>query len=176
MAKTAPHIYALALGSNRPLSARLTPRQLLAEATARIAQDARIVAIAPTIETAPIGPSRRRFANAALLIESLLAPPAMLAWLQSIEQALGRRRYRRWGARSVDIDIILWSGGPWNSRTLAIPHPAFATRDFVLTPLRAIAPAWRDPRSGLTIRHLHARLQKASQTMPQEVDHPRRPL
>jgi 2-amino-4-hydroxy-6-hydroxymethyldihydropteridine diphosphokinase len=176
MAKTASHLYALALGSNRPLSAHRTPRWLLAEATARIAHDARLLAVSPTIETAPLGPSRRRFANAALLIESPLAPPAMLAWLQSIEQALGRRRYRRWGARSVDIDIILWSGGPWNSRALTIPHPAFATRDFVLTPLCAIAPAWRDPRSGLTIRHLHARLQKASQTMPQEVDHPRRPL
>lgn len=180
MAKTALHLYALALGSNRPLSARLPPRRLLAEAVTRIAQHAQIVATAPTIETAPIGPSRRRYANAALVVQSPLAPPAMLTWLQSIEQALGRRRYRRWGARSVDIDIILWSGGQWNSPTLTIPHPAFAMRDFVLTPLRAIAPAWRDPRSGLTIRHLDARLntrrQKAQQTMPQEVDHPRRPL
>lgn len=176
MAKTAPHIYALALGSNRPLSACLTPRQLLAEAATRIAQDAQIIAVSPTIETAPMGPSRRRYANAALLVQSPLAPPAMLAWLQSIEQALGRRRYRRWGERSVDIDLILWSGGPWNSRKLTIPHPAFAARDFVLTPLSAIAPAWRDPRSGLMIRHLNARRQKARQTMPQEVDHPRRPL
>ncbi|MBJ7445299.1 MAG: 2-amino-4-hydroxy-6-hydroxymethyldihydropteridine diphosphokinase [Sphingobium sp.] len=176
MAKTALHLYALALGSNRALSARLTPRQLLAEAATRIAQHARIVATSPTIETPPIGPSRRRYANAALLVQSTLAPPAMLVWLQSIEQALGRRRYRRWGARSVDIDIILWSGGVWNSPMLTIPHPAFAARDFVLAPLRAIAPGWRDPRSGLTIRHLDARLQKARQTMPQEVDHPRRPL
>ncbi|MBV2147203.1 2-amino-4-hydroxy-6-hydroxymethyldihydropteridine diphosphokinase [Sphingobium sp. AS12] len=176
MAKTALHLYALALGSNRALSARLTPRQLLEEATKRIALHAQIVATSPAIETPPIGPSRRRYANAAILVQSPLEPPAMLAWLQSIEQALGRRRYRRWGARRVDIDIILWSGGVWNSPMLTIPHPAFAARDFVLTPLRAIAPAWRDPRSGLTIRHLQARLQKAQQTMPQEVDHPRRPL
>lgn len=180
MAKTALHLYALALGSNRSLSARLTPRHLLTEAATRIAQHAQIVATSPTIETPPLGPSRRRYANAAILVQSPLEPPAMLAWLQSIERALGRRRYRRWGARSVDIDIILWSGGVWNSPMLTIPHPAFAARDFVLTPLRAIAPAWRDPRSGLTIRHLDARLnarrQKAQQSMPQEVDHPRRPL
>ena len=174
MATAILHLYALALGSNRALSARLTPRRLLVEATARIAQRGRVIAISPTIETPPIGPSRRRYANAALLVQSPLAPPAMLAWLQSIEQALGRRRYRRWGARSIDIDIILWSEDP--ATALTIPHPAFATRDFVLTPLYSIAPTWRDPRSGLNVRHLRARLQKASQSMPQEVDHPRRPL
>lgn len=176
MATAILHLYALALGSNRALSARLTPRRLLLEATARIVQHGRVIAISPTIETPPIGPSRRRYANAALLVQSPLAPPAMLAWLQSIERALGRRRYRRWGARSIDIDIILWSGGAWDSPALTIPHPAFAARDFVLTPLYSIAPTWRDPRSGLNVRHLRARLQKASQSMPQEVDHPRRPL
>ena len=106
MATAILHLYALALGSNRALSARLTPRRLLVEATARIAQHGRVIAISPTIETPPIGPSRRRYANAALLVQSPLAPPAMLAWLQSIERALGRRRYRRWGARSIDIEEL----------------------------------------------------------------------
>jgi 2-amino-4-hydroxy-6-hydroxymethyldihydropteridine diphosphokinase len=62
----------------------------------------------------------------------------------------------------LDCDIVLWSGGVWRSggRTmpLAIPHPAFAIRAFVLTPALAIAPGWRDPVSGLTLAHLHARL------------------
>ena len=108
-----------------------------------------------------MGPSRRVFANGALLMESDLPPDAMLTHLQRIERDLGRRRFRHWGARSVDIDIILWSGGRWDSRALHIPHPAFRQRDFVLTPLCAIAPGWRDPISGLSVRHLHARLRKA---------------
>ena len=152
------HLYALTLGSNRPLSARRTPARLLDEASAHIARVASVLARSPTIETPPMGPSLRRYANAALLVESPLDPPAMLAALQSIEHDLGRRRFRRWGARSIDIDVILWSGGAWNSRALTIPHRAFRVRPFVLTPLLSIVPGWRDPRSGLTIRHLAARL------------------
>lgn len=162
MADVSSHIYALALGSNRPLSASLTPARLLQAATALIGEQARILRLSPTFSTPPLGPSTRRFANGALLVESALPPPAMLAFLQSIENQLGRRRYRRWGARSVDIDIILWSGGPWASRTLTIPHPAWHARDFVLTPLLCVAPDWRDPKSGHSVRHLHARLKKAA--------------
>jgi len=162
MARTSTrHHYALALGSNRPLSARLTPKRLLEAATGQIARLGQLLAVSPVMETPPMGPSRRVFANGALLMESDLPPDAMLAHLQRIERDLGRRRFRRWGARSVDIDIILWSGGRWDSRALHIPHPAFRQRDFVLTPLCAIAPGWRDPISGLSVRHLHARLRKA---------------
>lgn len=118
--------------------------------------------IAPTLPTPPLGPSARRFANGAILVESPLSPPAMLTLLQDIENRLGRRRYRRWGARSVDIDIILWSGGLWRSRTLTIPHAAYRTRSFVLAPLLAVVPDWRDPLKAVTVRHLHARLQKAA--------------
>lgn len=157
-----PQLYALALGSNRPLSARLTPTRLLHAATTLIGKQARVLAASPILSTPPLGPSARRFANGALLVESTLPPPAMLAFLQSIENELGRRRYRRWGARSVDIDIILWSGGRWASRTLTIPHAAWRVRSFVLTPLLAVAPNCRDPRTGLSVRHLHARLQKAA--------------
>ncbi|QGP78258.1 2-amino-4-hydroxy-6-hydroxymethyldihydropteridine diphosphokinase [Sphingobium sp. CAP-1] len=156
----APYLYALALGSNRPLSARRTPARLLAEAAALIGGQAGVLAVSPTILTPPLGPSARRFANGALLVESALRPPAMLAFLQAIETRLGRRRHRRWGARSIDIDIILWSGGLWRSRTLTIPHAACRDRDFVLTPLLAVARDWRDPLTGLAVRHLHARLQK----------------
>lgn len=148
--------YALALGSNRPRSARLTPARLLAEATARIGEATRILACAPVVTTPPLGPSLRHYANGALTIESPLAPPAMLALLQRIEAQLGRRRQRRWGARTIDIDIILWSGGRWTSRTLTIPHVAWRTRGFVLDPVRQVAARWRDPVTGRTVRQLHA--------------------
>lgn len=159
------HLYALSLGSNRPLSARLTPARLLGEAATLIAALGDVRAVAPVVTTPPMGPSRRVFANNALIVESALPPEAMLALLQDIERQLGRRRFRRWGPRSVDIDIILWSGGCRNSRWLQIPHPAFRERHFVLTPLAAIAPDWRDPVSGLSMRHLCARLQKAAPIM-----------
>lgn len=126
-----------------------------------IAAQARVLSVAPTIITAPVGPSQRRYANGALLVASALPPVAMLRAMQAIETALGRRRHRRWGARSVDIDIILWSGGGWRSRMLTIPHAAFRTRGFVLAPLMRVAADWRDPVSGLCVRHLAARLAKA---------------
>ena len=161
MGKTSTHLYALALGSNRPLSARLTPVHLLEEAVRLIGEIGTVLTVAPVMTTPPMGPSRRHYANGALLLESVLSPEALLSRLQAIERDLGRRRFIRWGARRLDIDIILWSGGRWNSRSLHIPHPAFRDRDFVLAPLCAIVPDWRDPASGLSMRHLHRRLRKA---------------
>src|SRR3546814_11677309 len=84
-----------------------------------------VLSVAPVMQTPPIGPTRRVFANGALLVESSLPPEEMLSRLQAIERALGRQRFRRWGSRRLDIDIIQWSGGRWNSRSLRIPHPAF---------------------------------------------------
>ncbi|MDP1026943.1 2-amino-4-hydroxy-6-hydroxymethyldihydropteridine diphosphokinase [Sphingomonas sp. KR1UV-12] len=113
-----------------------------------------VEAVSPVIATPPLGPSIRRFANAAALIRSAEPPPVLLARLKAIERSLGRRPGRRWGARPIDLDIVLWSGGRWRSRTLAVPHLAFRDRRFVLAPLARIVPCWRDPVSGRTIRQL----------------------
>ena len=113
------------------------------------------------IASAPVGPSIRRFANAVALVDDDDDPPAMLARLKRIERDFGRRRGQRWGARIIDLDLIGWSGGAWRSRGLAIPHPRFRDRAFVLEPLLAVAPAWRDPVTGLSVRRLHARLTAA---------------
>lgn len=156
------HSYALALGSNRPLSRKRAPRRIVQEAIERLGKIGRVLATGPVLMTAPIGPSSREYANSALLIESRLPPTAMLRALKTIEAELGRRRHRRWGARTIDIDIILWSGGRWSHRSLHIPHRAFRTRDFVLSPLVHVAPRWTDPLSGLSVRHLRARLRKAA--------------
>ncbi len=118
-----------------------------------------VAAVSPTIHSAPVGPSQRRYANAAALIEGDKAPEAALADLQAVEQAFGRqRRGQRWRARPLDLDIVLWSGGIFSSDSLAIPHPLFRQRDFVLRPAAAIAPDWRDPVTCLTVRQLAARL------------------
>lgn len=113
---------------------------------------------APIVASAPVGPSIRRYANAVALIASAESPPELLARLKRIERAFGRRRGRRWGARVIDLDILLWSGGAWGSRDLTIPHVALRDRDFVLGPLAALVPGWRDPVSGLTVRQLYRRL------------------
>ena len=110
--------------------------------------------------TAPLGSGLRRYANAVARIDTDLAPPALLALLKAIERAHGRRPGRRWGDRVLDLDIIGWSGGMWASPGLAVPHPAFQARSFVLAPLVEIAPDWRDPVTHLTARQLLARLDR----------------
>ena len=142
--------YAIAIGSNRR-GRHGAPR---AEVRAAIGALGGTVAVSPIIETAPIGPSIRRFANACVVVDSAEPPDALLARLKRIERAFGRRRGRRWGERVIDLDIVLWSGGARSSPTLTIPHRLFRDRDFVLRPLATIAPAWRDPVTGRTICQL----------------------
>lgn len=156
----AVHRYLIALGSNQRHPRFGAPREVLAAALERLAAEGvRVTAAAPVIETAPVGPSIRRYANSAALIETKLEPEALLALLKRIEREFGRRASgQRWRARVLDLDLVLWSGGVYASDALTIPHPLFRERDFVLTPALAVAPAWRDPLTGLTLRHLHARL------------------
>jgi 7,8-dihydro-6-hydroxymethylpterin-pyrophosphokinase len=83
-----------------------------------------------------------------------------------VEAAIARLG-RRWGPRVLDLDVILWSGGRYRSRRLAIPHSQLAKRSFVLQPLAAIAPDWR-VEGPLTAGHLAYRLaQRAPVTGPQ---------
>lgn len=130
--------------------------------------DIDVFAHSPIISSAPVGPSQRNYANAAAIVASPLAPPALLARLHGIEAHFGReRRGQRWRARVLDLDVILWSGGIWaeDNPALSIPHPAMRSRGFVLAPAAMIAPDWRDPVTGLTIRQLQSRF-----TRPKPLD------
>lgn len=163
--------YAIALGSNRPHHRHGRPGAILSAALSALeAEDLHVVALSPVISTPPIGPSRRIFANAAAIVATALAPPDLLQRLKRLERDFGRRSCRRWGERTLDVDIILWSGGRWRSPHLQIPHGAFRERSFVLDPLARIAPRWRDPHSALSVRHLLARLKK-----PKPVDRRAKP-
>jgi 2-amino-4-hydroxy-6-hydroxymethyldihydropteridine diphosphokinase len=144
--------YLLALGSNRR-SRFGSPERTVAAALAAIAG---VRAVSPVLRTPAMGPSARAFANAVALVESDEEPPAMLGRVKAIERAFGRRPGRRWGARVIDIDLVLWSGGTWAGPGLVVPHPAYRTRGFVLRPLVAVAPGWRDPVGGRTPRQLLA--------------------
>ena len=131
-----------------------------------------MTASAPVIEIDPIGPSIRRYANSAAVIETDIEPEALLALLKRIEHDFGRRAGgQRWRARVIDLDIVLWSGGPYASPALTIPHKLFRERRFVLDPALAVAPDWRDPITGLTLRQLHARLTR-QQALPKRVGGP----
>jgi 2-amino-4-hydroxy-6-hydroxymethyldihydropteridine diphosphokinase len=146
--------YAIALGSNRR-SRHGSPAATLRATLAAIGG----VKTVSTIRNTPaLGPAGRSFANAVAIVESRLAPDALLAELKAIERAFGRRPGRRWGPRVLDLDIILWSGGAWGGPGPIVPHPAFRERAFVLRPLAEIAPSWRDPIGGATMRQLLARL------------------
>jgi 2-amino-4-hydroxy-6-hydroxymethyldihydropteridine diphosphokinase len=156
--------YLIALGSNQRHRRFGRPRAVLQSALAMIAwSGCRIIAVSPIITSRPLGPSQRDYANAAAVIACPLTPHGLLGLLQGIEGVHGRqRRGARWGARTLDCDIVLWSGGavvdPRPAPVLAIPHPRYRGRGFVLGPAAAIAPSWRDPVSGLTLAQAHARL------------------
>jgi 2-amino-4-hydroxy-6-hydroxymethyldihydropteridine diphosphokinase len=150
MAKTS---YAIALGSNRR-SRHGSPAETLRAALTAL----KPVAVSRIITTSALGPAGRGFANAVAIVESRLEPDELLVELKALERAYGRRPGRRWGPRVLDLDIILWSDGPWDGPGPIVPHPEFRNRDFVLTPLAELAPDWRDPVSGLTVRQLLFRL------------------
>ncbi|GGJ63939.1 2-amino-4-hydroxy-6-hydroxymethyldihydropteridine diphosphokinase [Sphingopyxis bauzanensis] len=152
-------LYAIGLGSNRRHARFGDPRAVLLAALAALeSDDIEAVDASPIIASAPLGHSRRRYANAVALVASTLSPPEMLARLHAIEASFGRRTGQRWSARTLDLDILLWSGGIWSDSVLTIPHPAIAQRAFVLGPLRAIVPEWQHPLHRRSVRQLAARL------------------
>jgi 2-amino-4-hydroxy-6-hydroxymethyldihydropteridine diphosphokinase len=154
--------YLIALGSNRRHHRHGSPERVLGAAIAALdTAGIRVKQVSPVIRSLPLGPSLRRYANGAAVVKSKLDPDALLVELKAIEHAFGRRRGgQRWGSRVLDLDIVLWSEGAWASPGLTVPHPRFRQRSFVLGPAAAIAPAWRDPLSGLTLRQLGVRLRR----------------
>jgi 2-amino-4-hydroxy-6-hydroxymethyldihydropteridine diphosphokinase len=154
------HLYAIAIGSNRPHGRFGRPQRVVEAAIARLDQEFALFDASPIVLNAAHGGAGRDFANSVALVESDLEPTAVLARLKALEQAFGRRGGRHWGPRVLDLDIALWSGGRFNSRKLTIPHPQLAKRSFVLEPLAAIAPGWRI--GPLSVRHLARRLGRAA--------------
>lgn len=152
----ATHLYAIAIGSNRSHGSYGRPTGVVETAIAQLDQQFGLFDASPIVLNAAHGRAGRDFANAVALVESELDPPEMLSRLKALERKFGRRRGRRWGPRVLDLDIVLWSGGKFRSRSLTVPHPRIAERTFVLQPLAAVAPGWRI--RSLTVRHFAHRL------------------
>ena len=151
------HLYAIAIGSNRPHGRHGRPAGVVEAAIARLDEAFGLFDASPIILNAARGGAGRDFANAVAILESDAEPSEMLGCLKAIEREFGRRSGRRWGPRVLDLDLVLWSGGKHRSRRLTVPHPQLERRSFVLQPLAAIAPNWR-VRGGLTVRQLAHRL------------------
>ncbi|MGH7034734.1 MAG: 2-amino-4-hydroxy-6-hydroxymethyldihydropteridine diphosphokinase [Stellaceae bacterium] len=149
----------LGLGANLPSSAG-PPIATLDAALAQLeASAARVVARSRWFRTAPIPPSDQAwFVNAVARLDTALEPMELLAVLQKIERAFGRRRTVRNEARTLDLDLLDYDGRILDGANLVLPHPRLHLRAFVLLPLRDVAPGWRHPVLGETVSELIAKL------------------
>lgn len=107
------------------------------------------------IETAPYGGvAKNNFINCALIAECFLSANELLALLQGIEKELGRKRLRRWDDRTIDIDVIFFGDEVIAEEGLAVPHPHYAERDFVIRPLKEICPEFVCPLTHRVVKDL----------------------
>lgn len=101
--------------------------------------------------TAPVGgPQQADYFNQVVELRTSLSPRELLAEIQQIEAALGRKRLVSWGPRTVDIDILWYHGFSAADADLEVPHPRMEERRFVLEPLAELAPGLALP-SGRTV-------------------------
>ncbi len=107
-------------------------------------------------ETEPVGgPPQGQFLNAACSLQTSLPPVLLLRRLLRVEQELGRERRRRWGPRTVDLDLLMYGRIIMYTPALMLPHPRMLIRSFVLAPLLDIAPDVIVPGTDRTIRQCY---------------------
>ncbi len=147
---------AIALGSNLGDS-----RSILMGAIERLqtSPEIELIAVSSWYRTAPIGPLQPDYLNGCATLQTGLTPLELLNILHAIEAAFGRVRQEIWGARTLDLDLLLYEQEIIDTPALQLPHPRMTERAFVLVPLAEIAPDWLDPRSGESIDTLCHKLE-----------------
>ncbi len=100
------------------------------------------------------------FLNACLSLRTLLTPQELLNRLHEIEQDAGRERVIRWGPRTLDLDILMYDDLIMETEELILPHVEMHLREFVLEPLRQIAPGKRHPITRMTVDQMLEQLTK----------------
>lgn len=103
--------------------------------------DCRLLATSGLYHNPPVGPpDQPDYVNAVARLQTGLSPHALLASLQTLEQAAGRRKTRSWGERILDLDLLVYGDLSMDDPQLTLPHPEIARRRFVLVPWLEIDP------------------------------------
>jgi len=153
------------------LGANLGERERTLDAAVRelgALRGVRVLRRSAWIETAAVGgpAGQPPYLNGVVELECSLSPSELLAELHRIEARHGRVREVRNGARTLDLDLLLFGAQRSNSPELELPHPRMEEREFVLAPLAELAPELELPGSGLTVRERLAALRRACNEAP----------
>ncbi len=158
---TQPWVF-IALGANLEHPTYGAPRRVLEAALEELGRREVVVRrVSPWYRTAPVPASDQPwYVNAVAEVETAMAADALLGRLHEIEDVFGRVRTVPNAARLIDLDLLdfkgeISTGGPGRA---ILPHPRMEDRAFVLRPLADLAPGWRHPRTGVSIRTLLAAL------------------
>jgi 2-amino-4-hydroxy-6-hydroxymethyldihydropteridine diphosphokinase len=152
MANAVTHQVYIGVGSNVG-----NKKENFLEALTRLAKlpDTKILKESSLYESEPLGDSKDWYVNGAIEIETRFKPEMLLKKFKNIERAMGRKKVKkRWGARIIDLDILLYDAAVVKKKNLRIPHAEMPTRKFVLIPLSEIAPQVVHPELGVTISEL----------------------
>ena len=147
-----PHQVYIGIGSNLG-----SKKENYVEALDRIGKlpKTRILKESSVYESEPHGDSKEWYINGVIQIETEFKPEALLDKLKNIERAMGRKKVRKkWGARIIDLDILLYDSLIMSKKTLKIPHAEMQNRKFVLIPLSELAPQIVHPVLGASISEL----------------------
>jgi len=156
----------LALGSNVGDS-----RQHINQAAGLLSTVLRDMKQAPVYLSKAVGyTDQPDFFNTAVSGLTDLKPAGLLAKIKDIESQVGRTPTFPHGPREIDIDIILYGNTVLETDKLALPHPGFRDRDFVLRPLLDLEPSLTDPETGQTIGSLLAKINSNQKSLIRQVD------
>jgi len=114
-----------------------------------------VVKISSIYETEPVGFKEQNwFLNLVIEVETTFLPQELLAILKQVEAKLGKKIERKWGPRTIDLDILLFNDIILELPDLQIPHKLMHKRTFVLVPFAQIAPNVKHPVLNKTIQEL----------------------
>ncbi len=140
----------IGLGSN--LAGELdSPQQQLEQAVVELGElrNTRLLTLSSLYRSPPMGPQNQPdYYNAVAKLKTTLGAEVLLDALQAIEQTHGRERKQRWGARTLDLDLLLYGDQRIDTPRLQVPHPGITQRAFVLMPLLEISPQLSIPGHG----------------------------
>ncbi|MBD2329960.1 2-amino-4-hydroxy-6-hydroxymethyldihydropteridine diphosphokinase [Alkalinema sp. FACHB-956] len=144
---------AIALGSNLGNSLEILESALAVLAATPGIQ---VLARSSWYLTQAVGPPQPDYFNGCALLQTQMPPQDLMTQLLHTENQFGRVRRERWGARTLDLDLLLFEDVILTTPRLELPHPRMQERAFVLVPLAEIAADWVDPRTGRSVAELLA--------------------